>query len=487
MTCGRARSLRKRLMRRRPSDAVQAVIDFGIHGDGELLRASRASNHVLLYVFYESRCQAACETRFALLSPGRAAHEGGNDGRDRLAKPVRNRPRPQPGELHAALAAELSGPRRPRLPRPARGHPRPHRKSWARDLCALPPACLGPRRSRDRAQRHRRGDGANIPEMVEAHFGMPMLGAVLNTLNIRLDAEVLAFMLRAWRREGADDRHASFSDTIDGALALLDAPPLVIDIADPRVPGGARLGEIEYEAFLAGGDPGVRVVAARRTSGTRSRSITRRARPATRRAWSPTIAAPYLNAVSKRRLLFDAAAPGLSVDAADVPLQRLVLSVDGGASRAARNVCLRRVEAEAVFVADPRRARDASVRRADRVRTLVNAPDELARRHRARGQRPGCRRARRPMAMIEGAERMSASTITHVYGLTETYGPAAVCAMHAEWGERSRARAGAASTRARGCLSVAGGDGGARSRRRCRRCRATARRSARSCSAATSR
>ncbi len=95
----------------------------------------------------------------------------------------------------------------------------------------------------------------NIPAIYEAHFAIPMLGAVLNTLNIRLDPEVIAFQLR---HGGAKVllTDTEFSDTIADALALLDTPPLVIDIADPAGPGGAPLGEVEYEAFLAGGDPG---------------------------------------------------------------------------------------------------------------------------------------------------------------------------------------------------------------------------------------
>src|SRR5882672_4538199 len=96
----------------------------------------------------------------------------------------------------------------------------------------------------------------NIPEAFEAHFGVPMAGAVLNALNIRLDAETIAFILD----HGAAKvliTDTEFSPTIGRALALLDNKPLVIDIADPQGPGGTnggqRLGDLDYEAFLAGG------------------------------------------------------------------------------------------------------------------------------------------------------------------------------------------------------------------------------------------
>ena len=81
-----------------------------------------------------------------------------------------------------------------------------------------------------------------------------MCGAVLNTLNTRLDAETIAFMLRhGGARALITDRE--FSATIEQALTLLDNPPLVIDIDDPSFVGGKSLGEIGYEAFLAEGDP----------------------------------------------------------------------------------------------------------------------------------------------------------------------------------------------------------------------------------------
>ena len=96
----------------------------------------------------------------------------------------------------------------------------------------------------------------NLPEMFEVHFGVPMSGAVLNTLNIRLDAEMIAFMLQHGEAKLLiTDRE--FSGTIAKALKLLpaDSRPVVIDVDDPQFEGGELLGEKNYEALLAEGDP----------------------------------------------------------------------------------------------------------------------------------------------------------------------------------------------------------------------------------------
>src|SRR5215813_1536449 len=95
---------------------------------------------------------------------------------------------------------------------------------------------------------------ANIPAHFEAHFGVPMAGAVLNALNIRLDAETIAFILQHGEAKVLLT-DTEFAPVIGKALRLLERPPLVIDIDDPHGPGGERLGEMDYEAFLAGGDP----------------------------------------------------------------------------------------------------------------------------------------------------------------------------------------------------------------------------------------
>src|SRR5258708_11636515 len=95
---------------------------------------------------------------------------------------------------------------------------------------------------------------ANTPEMLECNFGVRMAGAVLNTLNTRLDAEAIAFMLEHGEAKVLiADRE--FSGTVGRSLAALKAKPFVIDVDHPRYSGaGERIGQAEYESFIAGAD-----------------------------------------------------------------------------------------------------------------------------------------------------------------------------------------------------------------------------------------
>src|SRR5262249_2628085 len=96
---------------------------------------------------------------------------------------------------------------------------------------------------------------ANTPAMLEVHYGVPMTGAVLNTLNTRLDAAIIAFTLdHADSKVLITDRE--FSKVIKQALALARTKPLVVDYDDPECTGtGERLGSLDYEAFVQEGDP----------------------------------------------------------------------------------------------------------------------------------------------------------------------------------------------------------------------------------------
>src|SRR5262249_55533441 len=96
---------------------------------------------------------------------------------------------------------------------------------------------------------------ANTPEMYECHFGVPMTGAVLNTLNTRLDAGAIAFMLDHGEAKAVIvDRE--FSATIAEALKRVSRQPVLIDVDDPEYDGDGRtLGDLDYEALLALGDP----------------------------------------------------------------------------------------------------------------------------------------------------------------------------------------------------------------------------------------
>ena len=172
----------------------------------------------------------------------------------------------------------------------------------------------------------------NVPAMFEAHFGVPMTGAVLNTLNTRLDAEAIAFMLQHGEAKVLlTDRE--FSGVIGKALAMLgDRRPFVIEVEDEDAPAGKQLGDVSYESFLSDGDADFvwklpadewNAIALNYTSGTTGnpKGVVTHHRGA------------YLNAVSNVVTWEMPRHCGLPVDAADVPLQWLVLPVDDSPCR----------------------------------------------------------------------------------------------------------------------------------------------------------
>jgi fatty-acyl-CoA synthase len=278
----------------------------------------------------------------------------------------------------------------------------------------------------------------NIPAMVDAHFGIPMCGAVLNALNTRLDAEAIAFMLEHGEAKLLiTDKE--FSGTIEAALRKIKRKIPVIDVEDPEFAGGKRLGEKTYEQLLAEGDADFawrwpedewEAISLNYTSGTTGnpKGVVYHHRGA------------YLNAVCN---ILTWGMPHHAVYLWTLPM----FHCNGWtfpwtmAANAGTNVCLRRVEAEKIF----------SLIKEHRVThycgapivhsALINAPEHLKQgiQHKVHGMVAA---AAPPAAMIEGMERMGFD-ITHVYGLTEVYGPATVCAKHEEWdaldiGERTR-------------------------------------------------
>ncbi|NMG02682.1 acyl-CoA synthetase [Azoarcus taiwanensis] len=271
----------------------------------------------------------------------------------------------------------------------------------------------------------------NVPAMVEVHFGVPMTGAVLNTLNTRLDADAIAFMLGHGEAKVLIT-DPEFADTIRAALDKLDGPkPVVVDVLDPEYPGTERIGEIEYEDFIAAGDPDFvwtlpknewDAIALNYTSGTTGnpKGVVYHHRGA------------YLNATSN---IVSWGMPHHAVYLWTLPM----FHCNGWcfpwtlAANAGVNVCLRKVDPALIFELI-RRHKVSHLCGAPIVYgMLINAPDGLRAgiEHSVSGLIAG---AAPPAAIIEGAERIGFD-ITHVYGLTETYGPASVCAKHPEWND----------------------------------------------------
>ena len=270
---------------------------------------------------------------------------------------------------------------------------------------------------------------ANTPEMVEAHFGIPMAGCVLNAINTRLDPAAVAFMLgHGEAKLFIVDRE--FSGIARAALAQVGRPVEVIVVDDPVYDGpGDRIGSIDYEAWIAQGDPQAHwappadewdAIALNYTSGTTGnpKGVVYHHRGA------------YLNAVSN---ILVWAMPHHPVYLWTLPM----FHCNGWcfpwtiAAMAGTHVCLRRVEAKLIF--DLMRAyRVTHYCGAPIVHSmLVNAPDAMKRGIEQPVQAMVAAAAP-PAAMIEGMDRMGFD-LTHVYGLTEVYGPASVCAKQPEW------------------------------------------------------
>ncbi|MCW5621247.1 MAG: acyl-CoA synthetase [Burkholderiales bacterium] len=269
----------------------------------------------------------------------------------------------------------------------------------------------------------------NVPAMMEAHFAVPMLGAVLNALNTRLDPAAIAFMLEHGEAKVLiTDRE--LSDIVGRALQMVGRRPLVIDIDDPLAGGsGELLGEAGYEDFLASGDPDFEwrlpddewdAIALNYTSGTTGnpKGVVLHHRGA------------YLNAVNN---VVTWAMPHFPVYLWTLPM----FHCNGWcfpwtvALVAGTNVCLRRVEAAAVFDLIRRHGVTHFCGAPVVHNMLINAPAALRAgiEHRVHGMIAG---AAPPQPVIEGMEAMGFD-LTHVYGLTEVYGPASVCAKHPEW------------------------------------------------------
>jgi 3-(methylthio)propionyl---CoA ligase len=271
----------------------------------------------------------------------------------------------------------------------------------------------------------------NVPAMLEAHYGIPMAGAVLNALNYRLDARSIAFILEHARAKLLiTDRE--FSPTIASALALVKRRIPVIDIDDPLYEGpGALLGEKDYEALLDEGDPEFawrgpadewQAICLLYTSGTTGdpKGVVYHHRGA------------YLNALG------NALAFGLGPRS--VYLWTLPMFHCSGwtytwavTAAGATHVCLRRVDPALIFPAIARHRVSHMCGAPIVMTTLIHAPAEVQMKfdHVVEMATGG---AAPPSTVIAAMESMG-FRVTHLYGLTESYGPATLCAWQPEWDE----------------------------------------------------
>ncbi|QTP58431.1 acyl-CoA synthetase [Billgrantia antri] len=271
----------------------------------------------------------------------------------------------------------------------------------------------------------------NVPAMFEAHFGVPLAGCVLNTLNIRLDAEAIAYMLEHGEAQ-AVLVDPEFAGVIEDAVSRLAIKPLVIDVDDVLYEGEKRrIGELEYEALLAEGDPDYayqlpedewQAISLNYTSGTtgKPKGVVYHHRGA------------YLNAVSN---ILEWAMPHHPVYLWTLPM----FHCNGWcfpwtiAANAGTSVCLRKVDPKRIMdlIADEKVTHFSGAPIV--LNGLVNLPPEQKREfdHPVKVTTAG---AAPPASVIAGVEKLGIE-VTHVYGLTEVYGPVTVCAWREAWDE----------------------------------------------------
>ncbi|MEE9560014.1 MAG: acyl-CoA synthetase [Acidiferrobacterales bacterium] len=275
----------------------------------------------------------------------------------------------------------------------------------------------------------------NVPALLEAHYGVPMCGAVLNALNIRLDPNTIAFILKHGEAKLLiADRQ--FADVIGKATSQLDNPPTVIDINDPLGEAGSAIGEKDYDAFLDEGDPDYswqlprdewQAISLNYTSGTTGnpKGVVYHHRGA------------YLNALGNILAL------GLRADS--VYLWTLPMFHCNGwtytwavTAVGGTHVCLRQVDPALVFASIAANGVTHMCGAPIVLNALINAPEE-AKKTFPQVVEAVTGGAAPPSTVISKMEAMGFHVI-HLYGLTESFGPATLCAWQDDWDTLDKAK-----------------------------------------------
>ncbi len=283
----------------------------------------------------------------------------------------------------------------------------------------------------------RKGDtvaimGANTPETYEAHFGIPMAGAVLNTLNIRLDAATISFILdHGEAKVLITDKE--FSETIKEAIQLCVSKPRVIDINDTLANEGDLIGEMDYEDFIDDGDPNYnwklpddewQAISLNYTSGTTGnpKGVVYSHRGA------------YMNSMGN--------AMAWNLNQGPIYLWTLPMFHCNGwcfpwtiAAYGGTNICLRNVSAAGIYHAIDKHKVNHFCGAPIVLGMIVNASKKEIKQfnYTVKVMTAG---APPPAAILQSITK-AGFDVTHTYGLTETYGPATVCAWQDTWADLS--------------------------------------------------